>query len=139
MAPEDLREAISLSDELFSGASDRRILAAGHLLKGTALRDLGRIEDAVAELERSISLAPDWISNRQLLAAVYKDRGEHAAAAALLRRALESAATQPAPTDNQVNRLFESLVTGRVGSDIEESLQNQLREVSSPPPKTPRR
>src|ERR1700688_587472 len=83
----DLEEAIGLCDEILQSAAPDRLKAGALMLKATAFRDLGR-GDPLEELRQSISLAPDWVSNRQLLAQVMLERGEHAMARAQLEQAL---------------------------------------------------
>jgi|ERR1700724_608632 len=123
-----LEEAIVLCDELLQSAAPDRLKAGALMLKATAFRDLGRGQDPLPELRQSISLAPDWVSNRQELAQVMLERGEHALARAQLERAL---AAPSISTDglSVADARFEELVTARVGLAVRNLIREKLTKL----------
>jgi tetratricopeptide (TPR) repeat protein len=122
-----LEEAIGLCDEILQSAAPDRLKAGALMLKAAAFRDLGR-EDPLEELRQSISLAPDWVSNRQELAQVMLERGEHAMARAQLERALAAPSVSTGGL-SVADALFEELVTARVGLAVRNGIREQLSKL----------
>ena len=122
------KEAIGLCDEILQSAAPDPLKAGALMLKATAFRDLGRGQDPLAELRQSISVAPDWVSNRQELAQVMLERGEHAIARAQLERAL---AAPSVSTDrlSVADARFEELVTARAGLAVRNRIREQLTKL----------
>ncbi len=123
-----LEEAIGLCDEILQSVAPDRLKAGALMLKATAFRDLGRGQDPLAELRQSISLAPDWVSNRQLLAQVMLERGEHAIARAQLEQALSAPLVSTGGL-SVADALFEELVTLRVGLGVRDRIRKRLKKL----------
>lgn len=128
MDPDALREAIRLCDELSQARVPVDVQAAALLLKAAALRQLAGDHDVLALLQESVRLAPEWIANRQWLAKIYEERGDQAAAEEQLQKAVEVSRKRP-DTRSYADQLFEMLITARGSYQIEDRLQDQLREL----------
>jgi len=128
-----LREALTLADEV--NAEDKTLRAAALLLKGAALRHLGRAEMAIAALVESVHLADDWITNRQALADMYGQGGRKGEAIEQLQAALknfELAKNARSADDQSALDLFEIYLTGRAASNtVGDTIRDQLRAASS--------
>jgi tetratricopeptide (TPR) repeat protein len=127
MADEALRNAVTLCDELLHEDLPASLQAAALLLKASALRELGG--ESLAPLRESVALAPDWISNRQLLARIYEERGDRWLAAEQLRKAIALSLSRP-DTGNYTDELFELLITGRGGELVANGLQEWLQKLT---------
>lgn len=120
------KEAIGLCDEILQSAAPDPLKAGALMLKATAFRERG--QDPLAELRQSISVAPDWVSNRQELAQVMLERGERAIARAQLEQAL---AAPSISTDrlSVADARFEELVTARAGLAVRDSIRKRLTKL----------
>ncbi|HEX2061782.1 MAG TPA: hypothetical protein VHK90_13670 [Thermoanaerobaculia bacterium] len=128
-----LREALTLADEVNS--EDKTLRAAALLLKGAALRHLGRAEMAIAALVESVRLADDWITNRPALSDMYRQAGRKGEAIEQLQAALENfeqAKNTSSAEEQRAVDLFEIYLTGRAASNtVGDTIRNQLRAASS--------
>ena len=108
---------------------DPTYAAAAHLLLAEVQDEQGGdLTQRITLLERSVALAPDWVSNRQDLAWTYSEAGRHADAAAQLKEALTATRTaDPSWTIQQ--REFEETITGRAAIGTEARLRDDLREI----------
>ena len=70
---------------------------------GNALRDMGRLDEAIAAYEKAVKLRPDFWGAMRCLGNAYKDQGLLDEAFAWYERA---AAVNPADTVSQSNRLY---------------------------------
>lgn len=122
-----LQEAVGLADQVLESEASAAVKAAALLLKAAAFRGLGS-QDPVVELQKSIELAPHWVANRQLLAKVFEERGDRAAAGEQLGKAIESAGTHREPM-SLPDRFFEMLITARGSYRIAERLRDQIRQL----------
>ncbi len=125
MDEEALTEAVRVAGEV--STADRRLKAAAGWVKGTALRELGRIDDSVTALEESVRLEPEWVANRMALAAAYRDSKRKREAIEQLRIALENVQSSASITDND---LFEALISGRApSSQIVGTINEEMRRI----------
>jgi len=127
MTPAAFKKTLRLCEEVAITAepADR---AAALLLKATALREFSS-PDVESLLRESIRLQPDWISNRQLLAQVYCERGDVARAEHELTQALQNASEQLRTSSDYEGVLFEQLITLRGSHGIAERLRRRLRSL----------
>jgi tetratricopeptide (TPR) repeat protein len=130
MADEALRNAVKLCDEVLGQDLPAALRSAALFLKADALRKLGR--DSLVPLLESVALAPDWISNRQLLATIYEERGDRQLAVEQLHKAIELSRHRVA-TRNYADELFELLITGRGGDGVADGLAEWLRRLTGEP------
>jgi Tfp pilus assembly protein PilF len=126
MDEESLKNAVGLCDLLSDECVPTKLRAAALLLKAAALRQLPGGDDPLPLLLQSIELEPNWISNRQMLASVYQERGDRKAAEEQLHRAMEV-------RGNYANHLFDRLIAGRSDYRIGDGLEEQLRELGKDP------
>jgi tetratricopeptide (TPR) repeat protein len=90
-----LGEALHLANQLdaaliaFARAATVAPSAALHLRRGTILRSLGRITEAVEAFETAATLAPDRAEAWFALGVIEQDRGNYAEAATIYDRALK--------------------------------------------------
>lgn len=123
-----LRKAIALCDEILA-SPDGTHRAAALLLKAAALQQLSMSQAAKPLLEKSIAAAPDWISNRRLLAKIYEDSGQNQLAKEQLQAILK-VADRPVHPDNTIAYTFELLITGRALRGIKDRVEEELRHIS---------
>lgn len=83
-----LWKAVNTCERLISSVPDLELQAAAWMLKAAARRHLSAGDDVRNDIEQSISLAPVWIGNRQLLAEVLREKGDRSGAEKQLRQAL---------------------------------------------------
>jgi tetratricopeptide (TPR) repeat protein len=105
--------------------------AAAHLLLAE-VRDeqVGDLDERIALLERSVALAPDWVSNRQDLAWAYSEAGRQEDATAQLNQAI-GAVRAADPSWSIQQREFEESITGRAAAGTVERLREDLRELTT--------
>jgi hypothetical protein len=128
MDDESLARAVHLCSEAASELAEAAIRSAAHLLSASALQQLGRSREAEANVRLSVAEAEDWVSNRQILAAIEIAHGEHRRAVRHLDQAIASVVAFSPPREILALR-FESLITGRASYDIERRLQKQRDEL----------
>lgn len=80
-------------------------------------------------LEKSVTLEPNWVSNRRALASAYKEDGRIQDAIAQLKAALANLITNPNPTWDTLQMDFEHEVTGRLDQHAEEAILGELNEL----------
>ncbi len=128
MDPASLRNARLLCDGILRETSEPRTRAAALLLSATAARQLSNDVDVRNELEECVSLAPNWITSRQVLAREYERHGMKTAAKDQLLKALENAEESP-KAGNPLADLFDLLITGRNTYKVTDRIREQLREL----------
>jgi tetratricopeptide (TPR) repeat protein len=109
-----LRCLDDLSEVLIEGGE---VAAAAHFMRAGILKYLDEKQEAeavVAELRKSIDLAPDWVSNRVNLAEVFRKQHLDQQAIEQLKQAERFRVEQSADWSFQ-RRMFETLITWRTG------------------------
>jgi tetratricopeptide (TPR) repeat protein len=105
--------------------------AAAHLLLAEVRDEQGGdLDERIALLERSVALAPDWVSNRQDLAWAYSEAGRQADATAQLNHAI-GAVRAADPSWSIRQREFEESISGRAAAGTVERLREDLRELTT--------
>jgi tetratricopeptide (TPR) repeat protein len=122
--------ALDRATQLLIPLLDHPIYAgAAHLLLAEVRDEQGRdLAERIGLLERSVALAPDWVSNRQDLAWAYSEAGRQEDAAAQLNQAI-TAVRAVDPSWGIQQREFEESITGRTAAGTVERLREDLREL----------
>ncbi|HVT61022.1 MAG TPA: hypothetical protein VHR45_21845 [Thermoanaerobaculia bacterium] len=133
MDEEALRNAVRLCNTLLDERVSVHLRSAALLLKASALRQLPDSDDPLALLLESVRLAPDWISNREMLAQVYQERGDRNAAAEQLRRALEVSRAPHQVSSSYAEQMFKKRIARRGGGRLTfKDLENRIRSLGTP-------
>jgi len=128
-----------LDEEAFEGARSvlRPLLGSRPESEAAALHLLSYIEseldgvDPVPGLRRALSLCPDWVLPRWVLAKELAAKGETKAALDHLQRARASLTTED-PRWSQHRREFERSITGRTATYLREEIGREIQALEFP-------
>jgi Flp pilus assembly protein TadD len=94
-----------------------------HINMGRALRDKGKIQEAIAEYKKALEIKPDYVGAMSGLAAVYQNMGKTDEAVQLLQEAL-----QISPNDDELhNNLGVIFMTQEKYSEAKNEFQETIR------------
>ena len=114
-----------------SAGPTRELESARELMMAEVIHrlDANADDDIAGHIQRSIELAPEWVSNHQLLAWFMERRGEHELALQHLRTALANT-IPPDPAWSLLQAEFECNITARTSFNVDRRISDVIRRLA---------